>query len=63
MSEFAEPGPIPGIGATGAVWLAGGCVAEGCVGWPTLVCAAALAAMSVKPKPAINERAEVYFMS
>jgi ribulose 1,5-bisphosphate synthetase/thiazole synthase len=27
------------------------------------VCAKALAATSVKPKPAINERAEVYFMA
>jgi hypothetical protein len=47
----------------GAVWLAGGCVAEGCVDWLTLVCAIALAAMRVKPKPAISERAEVYVMA
>ena len=64
-----EPGPIPGIGAAGAAWTADGCAADGdcvvvvgadCV---ALVCAKALAATSVNPKPAISERAEVYVMA
>jgi hypothetical protein len=53
---------MPGIGVAGAAWTAEGGAADGDVGWFTLVCATALAATSVKPKPAINERAEVYVM-
>ena len=60
MSGF---GAIPGMGAAGAAWAAEGCAADGGVDWLTLVCATALAATSVKPNPAMKERAEVYVMA
>ena len=66
MSGFEampEPGPIPGIGVAGAAWTAEGGATDGDVGWFTLVCAKALAATIVKPKPAMSERAEMYVMA